>query len=136
MRRNAKAIPDRIKRLMLSRQIYSLRQLADVSGVHKASLYRWINTGRINKESAVIIAKTLECDVEELGNITTTEKRNVKGQTLCWTCKNAVPDMIGHGCEWSRSGKPVEGWTAEEDMILDKIESYKVIECPKYEEGE
>ena len=32
--------------------------------------------------------------------------------SLCWDCKNAVPQG-GHGCSWSERFKPVPGWDAE-----------------------
>lgn len=68
-------------------------------------------------------------------------------QTLCWSCANAVPSADGErGCPWSRSGKPVEGWSAiRRDIRLqptDKkkkhvrsVESYLVVACPLYRPG-
>lgn len=59
-------------------------------------------------------------------------------ETLCWTCKKAVG-----GCSWSRSFRPVEGWTAKKTLIRlspcqkeDVIESYQVIACPEYEKDD
>ena len=62
------------------------------------------------------------------------------GQTLCWTCKNAVPDGE-HGCRWSQHLEPVDGWTATETRVYSKTnlgdttykESYYVIDCPEYD---
>jgi len=48
----------------------------------------------------------------------------------CWTCQNACG-----GCSWSRSFKPVEGWTAEKTFLQSNgeyAESYKIIKCPEY----
>ncbi len=49
-------------------------------------------------------------------------------KSLCWSCANAVPNSH-HGCSWSREFEPVEGWTAEHDIIKD---SYRVQECPEF----
>lgn len=71
-------------------------------------------------------------------------KRKQDG-TLCWKCKNAVPDKNGHGCNWSRKRQPVEGWVAKETKLkMYKNEqgeevytkSYHVILCPEFEEDE
>lgn len=64
-------------------------------------------------------------------------KYKPRPDTLCWDCKNAT----NNGCEWSRSFKPVEGWNAVPSAILvgganDKyMDSYLVLECPKFERG-
>lgn len=61
------------------------------------------------------------------------EKR-CKGQ-LCWTCKNTN----GNVCSWfSKKAKPIEGWTAKASIIRNNdeiVHSYRVIKCPKYEQG-
>lgn len=49
---------------------------------------------------------------------------------LCWTCQKACG-----GCRWSRSFKPIPGWTAEKTYIPSNgeyAESYKIISCPEY----
>lgn len=60
--------------------------------------------------------------------------------TLCWSCKNAVPDFKkGYGCSWSNYFKPVEGWKATETEVSvqnKKKRSYIVIECPLYRADE
>ena len=51
----------------------------------------------------------------------------------CTTCKNCV-----QGCEWSERYEPVPGWVAEPTIIGKlsyNISSYRIISCPKYEEG-
>ena len=57
-------------------------------------------------------------------------KGNMK-RTLCWKCANAT----NSGCSWSRALIPVEGWTAEKDILntnyQDKV-SYMVIDCPEF----
>ena len=61
-------------------------------------------------------------------------------ETLCWRCDNAVPDRDGErGCDWSREGKPVEGWKATRRDIRvgttgggKKSESYRVKKCPQF----
>lgn len=60
-------------------------------------------------------------------------------ETLCWSCKNAVPNSQ-YGCCWSRSLQPVDGWDAmptvsyysNGDKYRYKTPSYKVISCPHY----
>ena len=37
-------------------------------------------------------------------------------ETLCWTCKHAVPNEVC-GCSWSMFGEPVEGWQATKTII-------------------
>lgn len=50
--------------------------------------------------------------------------------TLCWKCNNTCG-----GCSWSKSFKPVKGWTAKKANFKDcgeLVESYLVIDCPKF----
>lgn len=58
-----------------------------------------------------------------------------EGRTLCWVCRNAMPNDRGTGCEWSALGKPVEGWKALHHKVgADTLtDSYRVFECPKFE---
>ena len=61
--------------------------------------------------------------------------------SICWKCKNAVPDEK-HGCSWSREFKPVEGWDAEPSVIRNAshrkdvgpvdVDTYLVKACPKF----
>lgn len=48
-----------------------------------------------------------------------------ESKTICWKCANAC----NGGCSWSRSGKPVSGWTADKN---EETESYTVVECPQF----
>lgn len=51
--------------------------------------------------------------------------------TRCWTCRKACG-----GCSWSRDGTPIEGWTAEKNVIPcngEFAETYHIIKCPLYE---
>ena len=55
----------------------------------------------------------------------------------CWDCVNACG-----GCSWSREGKPVPGWEAEQTSILCctggqavRTESYKINFCPEFRRG-
>lgn len=68
------------------------------------------------------------------------KKRDVIQGTLCWKCRNAVPDLDGEtGCRWSRYKKPVNGWEATPTRLKvmgDKtVQSYFVRECPEFKEG-
>lgn len=51
---------------------------------------------------------------------------------ICWHCKNACG-----GCSWSKILAPVKGWKAKEVKNVGYLvtKSYKVIECPEFEEG-
>lgn len=62
--------------------------------------------------------------------------------TLCWDCKNSVPDGT-HGCPWSERFQPVPGWKAEKTKFLQQYtlrgkvirrntDSYRVLECPMF----
>lgn len=66
-------------------------------------------------------------------------------QSLCWSCRNAVPNTtrleeLGRegiiGCPWSVAFQPVEGWQAVKVIKSDynPYESYDVRSCPMWEE--
>lgn len=64
--------------------------------------------------------------------------------TLCWCCKNAVPEKDENGrytagCDWSIHKKPVEGWeVSATGRIYEHGHSYTtycVSRCPKFERG-
>lgn len=52
-----------------------------------------------------------------------------KELSLCWSCRNSVPDKYGNGCSWSRDLIPVEGWQAD---YKKKHDSWHVNRCPEY----
>ena len=61
--------------------------------------------------------------------------------TKCWHCKHAIP-RPKNPCSWAMKFKPVEGWKAHqtklrvsEHRLSEKIDSYRVIDCPLFEEG-
>lgn len=57
---------------------------------------------------------------------------------LCWDCDNACG-----GCEWSRSFRPVPGWTATPVRRIQSygkkgykvIDTYRITACPKFTKG-
>lgn len=61
--------------------------------------------------------------------------------TICWGCKNAVPNKKDRGCSWSKNFEPVEGWDAERcDVNMQHgkknyVESYIVKRCPLFMQG-
>lgn len=85
-----------------------------------------------------VIADALGMDVSQIRQTGKVDMRSTKDSynTLCWSCIHAVPSQ-GYGCEWSRHGKPVDGWTAEESEISTWVKStdksYSVKACPQYE---
>lgn len=66
------------------------------------------------------------------------KRRDNAVASLCWDCKNAVPQG-GHGCSWSERFEPVPGWGAERRDIRTgpkkegTTESYFVYRCPEFE---
>lgn len=50
-------------------------------------------------------------------------------ESLCWSCRNAVPDKYGNGCSWSRDAIPVAGWVADFNR---KTDAWHVNRCPEY----
>ena len=60
------------------------------------------------------------------------KKRKQNVASICFDCKNALG-----GCSWSRSFKPVPGWTAEPTTLVcggsKPTESFRVTACPKFD---
>ena len=61
--------------------------------------------------------------------------------TKCWHCKHAIPRK-GNPCNWAMKFEAVEGWDAKktqlrlsETKLMNKIDSYRVIDCPLFERG-
>lgn len=68
--------------------------------------------------------------------------KSIKKPSLCWDCQKATGK-----CEWSAEFKAVDGWAAEETVIVarrrvgnrlvqEKTNSFHVIECPKFEKDD
>ena len=56
-------------------------------------------------------------------------------ETLCWKCKKSTGC---DNCPWVNEFTPVEGWAAEATKIkvwYGYEDSFKVLECPLFEEG-
>ena len=130
--------------------IPSVKQLAKMTGLSFSGLSKIRNTEMAMKSKTVeALAKALKCDYWEIKDLTPDEApppRQRKGvptqfhkrQTICWDCKNAVPEGK-RGCSWSRKLEPVEGWKAIETEVtrIDggmerQIKSALVIECPLF----
>lgn len=59
--------------------------------------------------------------------------------TLCNWCQNAVPNLRGRGCSWSRSLTPVVNWIATAVIRSQggkQDTTYCVHECPQFQEEE
>lgn len=78
-------------------------------------------------------AQDVEVLLRPKGTVGHERKIYYSSDTLCWDCANAVPNAE-RGCSWSRSLRPVDGWTAE---WSDKngMQSYIVRECPQFARG-
>ena len=65
--------------------------------------------------------------------------KNRKSNTICWECRNAVPDGM-YGCSWSTELLPVAGWIAEKTKLQSYTNSntkktytsFEVIKCPQF----
>ena len=72
------------------------------------------------------------------------ERKMTMVETLCWSCKNAVPNLEQtRGCSWSRELVPVKGWDAIETKrwvekyankkrFYEKESNYRIIKCSKF----
>ena len=86
-------------------------------------------------------SRCAECRARATGETETPQEKARKGKmTLCWYCKNAIPDDKGDkGCSWSRNRLPVDGWEAKLTQLKVAkrltMPSYQVIECPEFKEG-
>lgn len=59
---------------------------------------------------------------------------DIKSNNCCFLCKKCAG-----GCSWSKSFEPVDGWKAEKtifDGATHEGESYKILFCPEFEEGD
>ena len=62
-------------------------------------------------------------------------KVEFQSKQLCWDCANACG-----GCEWSRSFRPVPGWSASPSRRIQNygetgfkvIDTYRITACPKF----
>lgn len=81
-------------------------------------------------------------DLKRKGQYIEKNKERALKDTLCWKCKNAVPNIKrGTGCNWSREFKAVEGWKVHEVIQYENCkskenrDSYIVLICPEFEVG-
>lgn len=130
--------------------IRTMAELAKRSGVSKSSLSRMRNAEHsLNSKTVRKLAAALKCDEGDIEVIAPEAKQmprrrtNMapqfqKTRTLCWECRNAVPDD-DHGCSWSRRLDPVEGWDAVETSAIRidggyerRITSALVLGCPEF----
>jgi len=132
MRRDAKEIPEYLMRLMEPKGFHTAKDLAEATGIHISRIYYGINHRRFSERTAEALSELLECPPEQLGEVIY-EKPPTQSDQLCWTCRNAVPDLKGHGCSWSRKLVPVKGWTAEKSTSRGK-DTWSVKKCPEYVE--
>lgn len=73
-------------------------------------------------------------------------KKKYAEDSLCWECKNAVPNFDKlQGCSWSIFFVPVKGWDAiptivnngydKYHVLMPPTRSYHVNSCPYFEKG-
>lgn len=130
-------------------------ELARASGVSVSTIYSiWNRPCKVSWiENAAKLAEALDMPLELIYEERTKGRRKhiqvdpvkhsqkiKQGRPLCWDCQNAVPDLNGHGCEWSRKFEPVPGLDAEETVLTTSYKqgtkSYHVHGCPKYVKDE
>lgn len=130
--------------------IKTLAELSKRSGVSQSSLCRMRNAEHsLNSKTVRKLAAALKCDEGDIEVIAPEAKQmprrreNMapqfqKTRTLCWECRNAVPDGK-RGCNWSRHLDPVEGWDAVETSVIridgghpKRIMSALVLGCPEF----
>lgn len=59
----------------------------------------------------------------------------MRENTICWRCKRSCGGQ--NGCSWFNGFIPVQGWEAEDTIIINNSliqKSYKVLSCPQFEE--
>ena len=129
----------------------SKAELARASGVSVSTIYSiWNRPCKVSWiENAAKLAEALDMPLELIYEERTKGRRKhsqvdpvkhsqkiKQGRSLCWSCQHAVPDLNGHGCEWSKRFDPVPGWDAEETVLTTSYKqgtkSYHVYGCPKY----
>ena len=136
--------------------IRQIKDLAQMTGISASGLSRMRNDNiSIQEGNIKKLAKALQCDEWDI-RVLTPERRppnrrregipqeHKKTMTICWGCRNAVPDAEGkRGCSWSRKLEPVEGWQAVESTVVRydgghrrEIMSALVLECPQYKPDE
>lgn len=136
--------------------IRQIKDLAQMTGISASGLSRMRNDNiSIQEGNIKKLAKALQCDEWDI-RVLTPERRppnrrreripqeHKKTMTICWECRNAVPDEEGkRGCSWSRKLEPVEGWQAVESTVVRydgghkrEIMSALVLECPQFKADE
>lgn len=119
---------------------YKLPDLDDIVDKCMTLVRAWLNSGEISdehdeEEAIKHCYMLIKRRASELGF---DESRFGKVQSICWHCQNAVPKIFDgqyvRGCAWSIKKKPVPGWSAEKNVLEDKI-TYRVHECPRFCKG-
>lgn len=135
-------LSEKLEIAMEAAGIESISDLARQAGVTYTGLYVAMKRGRsLQRKTAECLAKVLNCDPQWLreGKPQKKSKRlgkTLKEATLCWGCRNAVPEGR-YGCNWSRRLKPVSGWHAVPNKVyrgaeVGDIISWNVRECPEF----
>ena len=115
------------ERLEFKRMHLADRFLGHCSGYIRTCDYKG------NKAYHRVTGRAYNYEFSEPFYVATGSYTATKAQTLCWDCKKA-----NGSCSWSRSLKPVPGWTAVSTIIryADTCDSsYCVTECPQFEKG-
>lgn len=128
-----------IQNAMRRAGIKSLEELSFRSGVQIGTINGAMAYDRkLQYETARKLADVLGCAPVDL--VAHHMKRNIKNKPRtemseqpCWTCRHAVPDNEGHGCNWSERFQPVEGWIAK-PVVRASSATYKISYCPQYTE--
>lgn len=84
--------------------------------------------------------KTCEYHCDKCDEILEEEMKNKHStnhgfeDSLCWCCSKSCPSKDNY-CSWSKSRKPVIGWTARKTRVIDGYTHYKVYSCPDFVRG-
>lgn len=95
------------------------------------------------KERGALVARDLDrslASVQKYARMLGVAEKRSYSQQLCWRCKWAT-NPINNPCPWSRSLKPVKGWTAEYTILpangerSKPVPTFKVVDCPLFVRG-
>ncbi|MBU5626501.1 hypothetical protein KQI82_06155 [Oscillibacter sp. MSJ-2] len=120
---------DRIRELTLQGKM--AREVADEVHVSIATVRNW-------RKRLGLDISAIRKDLRAQGKLETrcNDAYHPPGESPCWDCIHAVPDMQGHGCPWTIGAmfRDVPGWTVRRCRREGK-EAVQILHCPMFERG-